>query len=251
MPRSRAAVVAITVAVFVPAVALAGAGLVAGPRLSVLSPSAGTVVKKNVAPTRVAISGWRVDGMLAGKALVPGVGHYHMHLDGRLVNAYDAPRAALSLQNVTPGKHTLSFALARNDHSEVAGSRRTTTFRYVPSSPLPTVDPASFSGPPSIRIASPRNGATVSGMATLKISVESFNLSSSLFGKPQVAGYGHWHVFLDEAAMPRMMAMTAGKTLAVSLKGVKPGKHTLIAMLADNLHAPIPEAMAAVTINVR
>lgn len=251
MLRSRATVLAITAAVTAPAVAVAASSQLSAPQLSVLAPRTGAVVKGNTVPTRVAISGWRVDGMLAGKAPVPGVGHYHIHIDGRLVNAYGAPRAALSLQNVAPGKHELGFVLARNDHSEVAGSNTTVGFRYKPSSALPTVKPATFPGAPSIRIVSPRNGVVVNGTVTLKVAVGAFNLSRALFGKPSVSGYGHWHVFLDEPSMATMMAMTADKTLDVSLKGVSRGKHKLIAVLADNLHAPVPGTMSVVTIDVR
>jgi hypothetical protein len=51
--------------------------------------------------------------------------------------------------------------------------------------------------------------------------------------------------------MPKMLAMTAGRTLDVSLKGVRPGKHKLFVALADNLHAPVPGAMSVLTVNVR
>lgn len=251
MLRSRAVVLTVAAAAVVPTVAVAGLSRTAGPQLSVVTPRSGAVVEGRNVPTRIAVSGWRLDGMLAGKAPVPGVGHYHIHLDGRLVNAYGAPGAAVSLQDVAAGKHALSFVLARNDHSEVASSKTTRTFRYRPSSQPATAKPVTFPGAPSIRVVSPTNGAAAIGMVPLTVAVGNFKLSSALFGKLPVAGYGHWHVFLDEPAMPRMMAMTAGKTLAVSLKGVKPGKHTLIVMLADNLHAPISGAMATVTIDVK
>ncbi len=251
MLRARTAVVAATVAVAVPAVAAAGLSQTAAPRLTVVAPKSGAVVAGNEITTRVAISGWQLDGMLAGKAPVPGVGHYHIHLDGRLVNAYAAPRGGVSLQNVTAGRHELSFALARNDHSEVAGTERAATFSYEPTSPLPTIRPATFSSAPAIRIVAPKNGTIARGAVTVKVAVRNFNLSQTLFGKPTVGGYGHWHVFLDEPSMATMMAMTAGKTLSVSLQGVRPGKHKLIAVLADNLHAPVPGTMSVVTIDVR
>ena len=252
MVRSRAIVLAAAVAVAVPAVAVAAVSeFSGGPQLSVLAPRTGAVVKGNSISTRVAISAWRVDGMLAGKKPVPGVGHYHIHLDGRLVNAYGAPRASVSLQNVTAGKHELTLVLARNDHSELTDGAKTVDFRYSPSSALPTVKPAGFTGAPSIRIVAPKNGAVVSGNVPLRVAVGNFNLSSTLFGKPTVSGYGHWHVFLDQPSMATMLAMTAGKTLDVSLKGVRPGKHKLIAVLADNLHAPVQGAMSVVTIDVR
>ena len=50
--------------------------------------------------------------------------------------------------------------------------------------------------------------------------------------------------------MMTMMGMAAAKTIPVSLKGVKPGKHKIIAVLADNFHAPVPGTMSEITVNV-
>ncbi len=251
MLTARAVALAATAAVAMPAVAVAGLTQATAPTLAVVAPEAGAVVSGNSVSTRVAISGWRVDGALAGKAPVPGVGHYHIHLDGRLVNAYGAPRGAVSLQNVGAGRHELTFVLARNDHSELAGSSRTASFRYRPSSPLAAIEAATFAAKPSVRIVAPSSGTVASGAVTVRVAVKNFNLAPTLFGKPTVGGHGHWHLFLDEPSMATMMAMTAGKTLDLSLKGVKPGKHKLIAVLADNLHAPVPGTMSVVTIDVR
>jgi hypothetical protein len=247
-----ATLVAISALAALPVGSAAAEHLSAGaPKIAVLSPMNGEVVTGNALTTRVAISSFHVDGMLAGKAPRSGVGHYHIHLDGVLVNAYGAPQAAISLQNVEPGKHTLTFVLAQNNHTELAGTARNVTFSYEPAKPLPTITPATFSGKPSIRIVSPANGATVHGSVPVRVAVRNFNLSAALFGKPDVAGYGHWHVFLDTPSMPTMMGMTAAKTFRVSLKGVTSGKHKIFAVLADDFHAPVPGTMSAITVDVR
>lgn len=84
----------------------------------------------------------------------------------------------------------------------------------------------------------------------MKVAFTNWRLSGDLFGKPNVAGYGHWHIMLDEPAMSSMLAMASTQDFTLSLNGVKPGKHTLIAMLAENNHAP-NGVMAKVTVNVR
>lgn len=123
--------------------------------------------------------------------------------------------------------------------------------RPLPSKPLPAIRPAASAAKPSIRIVAPANGATVERSFPVSVAVESFRLSAALFGKPNVAGFGHWHLFLDTPSMQTMLGMTAARTFRVSLKGVKPGKHRIIAVLADDVHAPVPGTMSVITVDVR
>ena len=90
------------------------------------------------------------------------------------------------------------------------------------------------------------------------VDVNNFNLSCALFGKPDVAGYGHWHLNFDTMTGPMMGMMTmAGmscqRVFHASAEGLKPGStHKLIALLADNAHAPLNPAIAdSVTVTVR
>lgn len=251
MLRTRTAIVAATAAaVLVPLAVAAPRQHLASPSIRVLALATGQVVTGNSISTKIAVHGWVIDGMLAGKANRSGVGPYHIHLDGVLVNAYGSPRASISLQNVKPGKHTLTFVLAEDNHMELAKTAKNVSFVYRSAKPLPTIKPAKL-GKPSIRIVSPKNGTVVSGSFPLKVAVKNFHLSAALFGKPDLAGWGHWHVFLDKPSLSTMLAMTAKRTAMISLQGVKPGKHTIIAMLADDFHAPVPGTMSKVTIRVR
>jgi hypothetical protein len=60
-----------------------------------------------------------------------------------------------------------------------------------------------------------------------------------------VAGYGHWHLNWDSASgammgMGGMQGMSCTTMLHASTVGFKTGqKHTLIALLVDNGHAPL------------
>lgn len=252
MPRTGwLALATVAALAILPATGIAGSGAGRQAQLTVLAPEQGAVVTENTVATRVKVSGFRIDGRLAGRPPQAGVGHYHIHLDGALVNAFAADTASISLQNIAPGRHTLTFALAGNDHMELAGTARRVTFTHRPTRPLPRLKPVAFAGKPAIRILSPGAGATVRGSVAVTVSVQNLRLSSALFGKAPLAGYGHWHVFLDSPSLATMMGMFATRTARVPLAGVAPGRHRILAVLADNQHAPIAGAMAAVTVTVR
>lgn len=157
--------------------------------------------------------------------------------------------AVLSLQNVSPGKHTLEAVLADNYHGELMGKGQaaTTTFTYQP-----TITAATATGKPSIRILAPANGATVGEHFTVVLDWQNFQPSCALLGKPNVAGYGHWHLYWDTIhgpmmGMGTMLAMGCTHTTTVFTDGLTPGKHTPFAALTDNLHAPLMTVPAAST----
>ena len=129
-------------------------------------------------------------------------------------------------------------------------------FTYKPSQPPAAVKPLSFTGKPQVSIVSPKPGATVHGGFDFVVAVKNFKLSCALYGKPNVKGYGHWHANVDTTTMGMMgmgtmLGMSCGKSFHVSLAGVKPGRHTFIAILEDNTHAPTIGARASVAVNVK
>jgi hypothetical protein len=90
-------------------------------RLTLLAPAPGTVVTGNTVPVRIAVKDFRINCAWAGKANRAGMGHWHLLLDGALVNMYCGTAAVLSLQNVAPGTHTLTAVLAANNHMDLMG----------------------------------------------------------------------------------------------------------------------------------
>src|SRR5260370_39615132 len=116
-----------------------------------VSPQSGTVVTTNSLDVTVAVTGYQLSCALAGKAPKEGFGHYHIELDHALVNMYCAESATISMQNVSPGQHTLTVLPALNDHDEVAKGKEDMTFTYQPASPLTGITAASL-GTPSIKI---------------------------------------------------------------------------------------------------
>ncbi|MGH2442592.1 MAG: hypothetical protein ACRDFX_05465, partial [Chloroflexota bacterium] len=67
----------------------------------VLAPAPGAVIHGNTVHLRVAFSHWKLNCAWAGKANKAGVGHYHVLLDGALINMFCGKTAAVSMQNVT------------------------------------------------------------------------------------------------------------------------------------------------------
>jgi hypothetical protein len=229
--------------------------------VAILSPAAGTKVTGNSVTVRVRVTGYRDTCALAGKHVMgmdtTTTGHYHVLLDGALVNMYCTPTAVVSLQNVKPGTHTLTVVPALDDHRQVTPSARSIMFDYGPASPLPALTGKMTMGKPTITIVSPKPGATVSGTFAVHVRVTNYHLSCPLFGKPNLDGWGHWHLNLDTATggmmgMGGMTGMSCTSTIQASTQGLMPGSsHTLIALLVDNMHVPLMPLIAArVTVRI-
>jgi hypothetical protein len=220
-------------------------------KVSITSPASGTKVTASSVTLQVAASGYTPTCALAGKADQAGSGHYHILLDKALVNMFCTPAATISLQNVAPGMHTLTAVPTLNDHTEIEENATSITIDYEPTNPLPTITAATFASAPSITILSPKNGATVSGSFDVVVKIVNFNPSCDLMGKPDVTGYGHWHLNLDSMSGPMMgmgtmLGMSCTTVFHATTQGLKSGQtHTLIALLTDNGHAPLNPAVAS------
>jgi len=241
---------------------------------TILSPKDGDVVTTNTVAVVPEFKNWKLRCDLAGTPDVAGTGHYHLELDGALVNMYCGP-AALSLQNVKPGTHTLTVYPAKNDHSEIEAAKAEVKFTYQPTNSLPPLQPINV-GKPSVSILWPKNAATVSGASfPLVMDVRNFRLSCDMLGKPKVANTGHWHVDVNKPetammgmmkpgatqqqmmmmmmeAMATMMNMGCNNTFDVPLAGVSAGKHNFYVVLVDNAHEPLnPAVTASVSVNIK
>lgn len=220
-------------------------------KVAITSPTNGTKVADNTVTFAVTASGFTPSCDLAGKANQQGTGHYHILLDKSLVNMFCTPTATISMQNVSRGMHTLTAVPTVNDHTEIEENATSITIDYEPTSALPTITDATFSGAPTIKILSPTSGATVTGSFDVVVQVTNYHLSCDLMGKPDVVGYGHWHVNLDSMSGPMMgmgtmLGMSCATTFHATTAGLKAGQtHTIIALLTDNGHAPLNPAVAS------
>lgn len=223
----------------------------AGMKLTLSSPAAGGTVTDNTVPLSVAASGFELSCDHAGKPLAEGFGHYHVLLDGALVDMECTTDSSVSMQNVAPGEHTIAVVPALNDHAEVMDNETEFSFTYAPTSPLAEITDAATTGDPSIKIVSPKPGDVVSGDFDIVVEVSNYDLNCDLYGKPGLFGIGHYHVNVDSTSGPMMGMMTmlgmgCTTTFHASTVGLESGStHTLIALLADNGHAPLMPAIEA------
>lgn len=255
-----AAALAVASLLILPIRALAHSSNATMPAIGVriLRPAPGAVIHANVVQVRVVFTHWQLSCAWAGKANKPGLGHYHILLDGALVNMYCGHSASVSLQNKAPGKHTIVVIPADNNHDVMMYMKeaKKVTFDYRPSHPFAFIKPANL-GKPSISITSPTNGQTVNGAFRVTVSVRNFHLSCALYGKQNLEGYGHWHLNHDTMAGPMMgmgtmMGMSCANSFQASTVGLKPGPHTFFAILEDNQHAPLmPSVFAKVKVDVK
>jgi hypothetical protein len=218
-------------------------------KIAITSPAGGTKVTGNAVTLKVAATGYDLTCNLAGKPeVVTTSGHYHVLIDKSLVNMYCTPDATVSMQNVKPGMHTLAVVPTLNDHAEVLANEQTVTIDYEPTKALPEIRDATAAAKPAIKIMSPKPGETVKGAFDVVVDVSNFKLSCDLYGKPGVAGYGHWHVNADSSTGPMMgmgtmFGMSCARVFHATTDGLKSGeKHSIIALLVDNGHAPLMPA---------
>jgi hypothetical protein len=219
-------------------------------KIDVSSPSAGATLTANEIEVNVTASGFDLACDQAGKPLAEGAGHYHVLLDKSLVDMYCTETATISMQNVEPGPHTLEIVPAINDHAEVLENAKEIDFDYQPTSPLALVEDVADPGTPSIKIVSPKAGDVVSGDFDVVVEISNFTASCDLYGKPGVAGYGHWHVNLDSTSGPMMgmgtmLGMSCENVFHASTAGLSTGEtHSVIALLVDNGHAPFVDMVS-------
>lgn len=225
--------------------------------LQVLQPTPHEVVTTPTLAIQVNAVGYRVDARYAGTPDSSFVGHYHEILDGMLVDMspmQDGERDAMSMVGVSVGPHVLTLIPANNDHTMVMAGAVSVPFTYAGAYLSPPA-PVEYPNAPSITITSPANNATVSGsFFYMTADVSNFNLSQDAFGKGNIEGCGHWHIFLDQPMMANMLTMAGSNTQMVSLKGVTPGWHTFWAVLVNNMHMPFmgePTTMTSVTLFVQ
>lgn len=90
--------------------------------------------------------------------------------------------------------------------------------------------------PPSIRILSPENGATIdSSSVEVRVAIENFILDPYRIDVgPDREDFGHWHLLLDGEYQTFVLG-TGG--IEATLTGLTPGQHTIKVELANNQHS--------------
>jgi hypothetical protein len=234
--------------------------------LQVLSPANGQLITTADIPAKVAVSNFRISRENVGRPDVDGEGHIHVMLDGmtmgKLFNFYTAPDFTLEGRGITPGEHTLIFDLASNTHEDFANTVQKVAINYQPRKPevLPS---QAAGGPPTVKIVSPRDSATVRPRFTMRVQPTNFRPAYDLEGKPNIPGFGHYHVFVDMdmkamempggmMSMAGMVDMPGSNTIPLDLTAWPDGQHTITVETVQNDHTEIPGAKPAmISVNLR
>jgi hypothetical protein len=256
-----------------------------GSSISIAQPAAGAAFDGATIPVKVAVSNFQLECKDVGLPGKPGRGHIHAMVDGmsmeQMTNLYCSDSFEISGVGLRPGTHTLAVVLANDEHLNV-GKPAMVKFDYEPAKPVGLPAPEQ-GAKPTVKILAPQNGAEVGRKFDLKVAVSGFDLSCDLEGKPDVAGHGHLHVFVNQGgamhainmdstkdkmsttdqgsmhggsmsgmegksmAMPGMIGMPCATTVPVDLSAWKPGKTQLVVMLANNDHMPTAGTVPAST----
>ena len=250
--------------------------------LKVISPKEGQRITTTDIPIQVAVSNFNVSAAHVGQPDVDGEGHIHVMLDGMtmgvLFNYYTTPEFTLPGRGITPGRHTLVFDLASNTHEDFENTVQKVDIDYKPAKAEAAPPPVANAGTPGVKIISPKDGATVGPKFTMQVAPTNFRPALDLEGKPNIKGYGHYHVFVDMemSSMPMastqpsggsmemshemggmmsmagMVGMPGGNTFPVDLTAWKNGKHTITVETVQNDHTDIEGAKpATITINLQ
>jgi hypothetical protein len=176
------------------------AAMMAPPSISIVSPAMGTSFTGADIPVSVSVKNFNIECANAGKTNGPmGEGHIHAMVDGmdmaHLTAVACSDRFTISGRGLKPGKHVLAVVLANDAHA-MNSLPAATSFVYRPATDNPLPNP--IPGKPSVTIVSPKNGASVPPKFDLVLAVQNFGLSCDLEGKPNVPGWGHVHVMVQQ-----------------------------------------------------
>jgi hypothetical protein len=178
------------------------------PTIILVAPTDDEVITGNTMTVDVATENYILSCPLQGKPVFPGVGHWHLHIDGQptgmpgmlytgLSDMECATQHLTSMEGVAPGFHAVQVILAADNHTELANAEafKQATIYYKP--PLPKI---SVFLPPGLRV---KHGDRF----TVKLNWENYTTSCDLFGRALIPGEGHWHVYVDGLDQPHMLDM--------------------------------------------
>ena len=239
---------AIVSAVIVGASVPAIAAMMAPPSIAITSPAMGATVRGSTIPVRVAIHNFHLECANIGKTVAPmGEGHVHVMVDGmdmaHLIGPFCSPNISINGQGIAAGKHMLTVVLATDAHA-VSSMPVSVPFMYEPSATM-TVPHTMTGGVPTLSVISPKNGATVGRHFQLVVGVKNFDLSCSLEGKRNIAGWGHLHVFVQQDAQTGASAPTPMVAMMKTPEGMSMGKMLMqkTGMSMDQLDGMMTMAM--------
>jgi plastocyanin len=144
--------------------------------------------------------------------------------------------------------------LASNTHTPMMDTAKQITIDFAPPTPAP-LPAAHYTGNPGVKLDSPQDGATVPAVFPVKVTPENFTPRAGLEGKTNVAGFGHYHIWVDAPAKPSSLAnlvlMPGANEFTLDLSEWGSGQHTIRIEPAQNDHTTYdPSTPAEFTVNV-
>lgn len=230
----------------------------ASPLLEIVSPASGATIDTNSILVSLNISNFTLSAAASGAADEDGVGQVLVFLDGdtvaQLTNIYVTNSFIVPGDGLAPGEHTLAVVLASNTHAPMMDTAQTVTINYQPVEPLP-LPGENYTGEPGVTLVSPADGDTVPAQFEVQVQPQNFLATTGLEGKANVAGYGHYHVWVDTPEMPESLAglvlMPGTNAFTLDLSAWGTGEHQIRIETANNDHTMYDPAKAAsFTVNV-
>jgi hypothetical protein len=242
------------------------------PSLEIVSPAAGDVVTSNTVEVSVAVENFTLDCAKSGRPDEPGVGPLHVMVDGmtmaNLINFYCDETFTVPLTYLEPGPHTIMVGLSSNLHMNMMDSVQMVEIDYQPEDPQELPE-ANLQGAPAPTLVNLEDGETVPPVFAVEIEDPNFTVSEDLLGKPNIPGFGHWHVYIDTSdpmaameeammemqaemgtpaegemapmPMPALALMPASNSFELDLSAWGPGEHSILITPAQNDHTPLAE----------
>lgn len=190
------------------------------PTIEIVSPMDDTILYKDSLDLEVSITGLEMNASAIGGDNMVGEGHYHIYINDALVGPYT--ETMVTLNDLPAGDHMLKVQLVNNDHSAV-----------IPE----VMDMIEFTiadSDPSIMIESPMDGAIIyDDKLDLMVNVSDFMLNGTSIGLTNVAGQGHYHIYINDNLVGPFYNMS------VMLEDLPAGDHVLKVELRNNDHSAL------------
>jgi plastocyanin len=224
----------------------------AAPVLELVTPAAGATINANDIVVQVNVSNFTIDCAQSGRPDQDNTGQILALVDGtavaQLANIYCTTTFVVPGNGLTPGEHQLAVVLASNTHVPLMDTAQVVTINYQPVEPLP-LPVANYTDTPGVTLVSPQDGDTVAPQFEVQVQPQNFAPTTDLEGKTNVAGYGHYHVWVDTAEMPTSLAglvlMPGTNAFTLDLSAWGPGEHQVRIETAQNDHTMYDPAVAA------
>lgn len=205
------------------------------PTLTLVAPTDGAAIDGPVT-VRVEHSGIRFDGTVIGKDPTPGVGHWHVNIDGKyaglsVTNVIEIPNDAYP--TITAGEHTIMVNLHENNHAATNPPvEQAIKLNFSKEVTLAT----NLQGPPMLAVTSPTGGTDVDGPLTVQVNHGGIKFDGTVIGKDPTPGVGHWHVNIDG----KYAGLSVSNNIEIpndAFPTIAAGQRTIVVNLHENNHA--------------